>query len=432
MNTILAAIGGAMIGSFLWMTAIGMLLAVVLLLARHAAPEKRHAVITVALAAVPAAFVLALDVSGSAERVVAVPLAVLQALPEGAGFAAGFEETDWARPAAIAWLCGVVLLSLRTFGGWLYLRHLIRRAKPMEWESMSTLAVRFGLATPELRTSSRVDSPFTAGWRHPVVVVPLAMVTGLPAEQFEAIVLHELAHIRRGDYLAEWMLRTLETLFFYHPAVWWMTAMLRRERERSCDDMAIAAGADRGCYAKALLGMEELRVPAMAAGVTGSDLRGRVTRILGHSQTASPWPVVLGVVVLGMAGFAQQQPMTPYDRWVAEDVVYIISVEERQAFAGLRDDAEKTKFIEQFWERRKALKEEHYRRIAYANERFREPAKGLAGWKTERGRTYIMYGPPDEIESHPTENNEQWFYKEIPGVGKQIIFTFGDRRRPRR
>jgi GWxTD domain-containing protein len=97
---------------------------------------------------------------------------------------------------------------------------------------------------------------------------------------------------------------------------------------------------------------------------------------------------------------------TPYRKWLNEDVAYIITDEERAAFKRLQTDEEREQFIEQFWLRRdptpdtveNEFKEEHYRRIAYANENF---ASGIPGWKTDRGRIYITYGPPDEKESHP-------------------------------
>src|ERR1700737_1612117 len=134
---------------------------------------------------------------------------------------------------------------------------------------------------------------------------------------------------------------------------------------------------------------------------------------------------------------------TPYKQWLNEDVVYIISPEERQAFLQLETNEEREQFIEQFWLRRSSnpdlpendFKEEHYRRIAYANEHF---ASGIPGWKTDRGRMYIMWGPPDEIESPPTGGTydrpmdegggstttypwETWRYRYMEGIGETII-----------
>ena len=101
----------------------------------------------------------------------------------------------------------------------------------------------------------------------------------------------------------------------------------------------------------------------------------------------------------------KKELLTPYKKWMDEDVVYIISDEERKAFKQLNTDEEREQFVEQFWLRRdptpdteeNEFKEEHYRRIAYANEHF---ASGIPGWRTDRGRIYIQYGPPDEIEAH--------------------------------
>src|SRR6266852_1282952 len=139
---------------------------------------------------------------------------------------------------------------------------------------------------------------------------------------------------------------------------------------------------------------------------------------------------------------------TPYKKWLNEDVVYIITDEERQAWKRLATDEEREQFIEQFWLRRdptpdtaeNEFKEEHYRRIAYANERY---ASGIPGWKSDRGRIYITYGPPDEIEDHssggtyqrpPEEGGgttstypfQQWRYRWIEGVGTNIIIEFVD------
>ncbi len=144
----------------------------------------------------------------------------------------------------------------------------------------------------------------------------------------------------------------------------------------------------------------------------------------------------------------KKELMTPYKKWMDEDVVYIISDEERKAFKQLNTDEEREQFVEQFWLRRdptpdteeNEFKEEHYRRIAYANEHY---ASGIPGWRTDRGRIYIQYGPPDEIEAHSSGGSyerpmsegggetetfpfEQWRYRYIDGVGQNIIIEFVD------
>src|SRR5512138_3755851 len=138
----------------------------------------------------------------------------------------------------------------------------------------------------------------------------------------------------------------------------------------------------------------------------------------------------------------------PYRKWLNEDVAYIITDEERQAFKRLATEEEKQSFIEQFWLRRdptpdtqeNEFKEEHYRRIAYANERF---ASGIPGWKADRGRIYITYGPPDEREEHPSGGTyerpyeegggttstypfEKWRYRYIEGIGSDVNIEFVD------
>jgi GWxTD domain-containing protein len=137
-----------------------------------------------------------------------------------------------------------------------------------------------------------------------------------------------------------------------------------------------------------------------------------------------------------------------YRQWLSEDVTYIISPEERNAFLQLDTNEEREQFIEQFWLRRSSnpdlpendFKEEHYRRIAYANEHF---ASGIPGWKTDRGRMYIMWGPADEVESHPTGGTydrpmeegggststypwETWRWRYLEGIGENIILEFVD------
>src|SRR5271157_1826599 len=139
---------------------------------------------------------------------------------------------------------------------------------------------------------------------------------------------------------------------------------------------------------------------------------------------------------------------TPYKTWLNTDVTYIITDEERKAFKDLQTDEERQSFVEQFWLRRdptpdteeNEFKEEHYRRIAYANDHY---ASGIPGWKSDRGRIYIMYGPPDEIESHPSGGTyerpmaegggetstypfEDWRYRYIEGIGNNVMIEFVD------
>ena len=115
--------------------------------------------------------------------------------------------------------------------------------------------------------------------------------------------------------------------------------------------------------------------------------------------------------MLTLAPLALAQLPKGYGLWLNEDVPYIVQPEERPAFESLRTDEEREQFI-----------------IQWANQRCKKPGSNKPGWATEKGRTYIVFGSPDEIEVHPEQNNEQWFYKKIHGVGANVTIEFGPRR----
>jgi GWxTD domain-containing protein len=167
-----------------------------------------------------------------------------------------------------------------------------------------------------------------------------------------------------------------------------------------------------------------------------------------QDPTATPQPQTLNKEQKKKLKKTLKELDTPYKQWLNEDVIYIISPEERTAFLQLETNEEREQFIEQFWLRRSTnpdlpdndFKEEHYRRIAYANEHY---ASGIPGWKTDRGRMYIMWGPADEVESHPTGGTydrpmdegggstttypwETWRYRYMEGIGENVIWEFVD------
>jgi GWxTD domain-containing protein len=134
----------------------------------------------------------------------------------------------------------------------------------------------------------------------------------------------------------------------------------------------------------------------------------------------------------------QSDRVDPYSKWLDEDVIYIIDDAERAAFERLTSTEERDQFIAQFWARRGSVqgesgnkfKEEHYRRLAFANEHFRT-ASGAPGWRTDMGHMYIVYGPPDEIEAHAKKSEqsfatEVWLYHQVKGIGNNAAFTFID------
>jgi GWxTD domain-containing protein len=290
--------------------------------------------------------------------------------------------------------------------------------------------------------SAAVQVPTVIGWLRPMVLIPLSALVGLSTSQLQALLAHELAHVRRNDYLVNILQSVVETLLFYHPAVWWISKQIRKERENCCDDLAVAVSGDSLGYAKALsrLAEQSSSLPVVALGADGGVLTARIKRLLGgydspgFSRLAAITLLITASAVAGLAvsvvARAQSNPAgaaekssqdlpARYQRWLDEDVHWIVTPEERAAFLHLSDNEERDQFVKQFWLRRSPtpntsenkFKEEHYRRLAYANTRFVE---STPGWNTDRGRIYIVYGPPDEIEAHPRRGEvkamELWRY----------------------
>lgn len=253
----------------------------------------------------------------------AAPLITFLVLP--AGTAAGHSIpplVHWSLPAAIwhdlirgfvaLWIAGVIVFSIRLAGGWRLVSQLRRTACPAEpeWQRrLEEIAARVKTSRPvRLFVSSLVDVPTVIGWLRPAILVPLGTLTGLPAEQVYALLAHELAHIRRYDYLAGILQSLAETLLFYHPAVWWISSEIRNERELCCDDAAVAASGDVLTYARALAQLEAMQPrrlsPAMAAN--GGSLLHRIRRLIDPSQPGGaslPGPgAVSAMALLWLAG----------------------------------------------------------------------------------------------------------------------------------
>lgn len=140
-----------------------------------------------------------------------------------------------------SWLTGVLLLSFRLWGGWIYTARLKERGThlvPAKWQnSFLSLRERLRVRRPVgLLESTLVRVPTVIGWLRPVILLPSRTLLGLTAQQLEVVLAHELAHIRRHDYLVNLLQTVIETLLFYHPAVWWVSRQVRLEREHCCDD----------------------------------------------------------------------------------------------------------------------------------------------------------------------------------------------------
>jgi len=224
----------------------------------------------------------------------------------------------------VVWLLGALVFWVRLAGGWVAasrIRSMLVRRAPQEWqETLQNLGAQIGVARPvRLLVSALVQVPAVVGWLRPVVLVPVGALGGLPAEHLEVLLLHELAHIRRHDYLMNILQGVAESLLFYHPAVWWVSGHIRAEREMCCDDLAVAISGDAFTYARALAQLEAHRpahwVPVVAAN--GGSLRHRVARLLGQSRPVTRTGLgpdvitVAGLLVLAAYGLFGQSADAP-------------------------------------------------------------------------------------------------------------------------
>ena len=453
----------------LWEGALAALVLLAALLVMRS-PRGRYACACAAMLGVLAAFaitfcVLAPQEKGRAAAVAhTIPRAALDDSQASPGMRAQFRMADLPPWLAPFWMLGVLLLHLRSAAGWMAAGRLRRRgvcSAPDPWpQRLDQLRARLRLSKPvALLETCLADVPVVIGYLRPVILVPVGLLAGMPASQVEAILLHELAHIRRRDYLANLLQTVVESFLFYHPAIWWMSRVIRAEREKCCDDLAVAVSGDAHDYAAALAALEHTRWAANEAvlAATGGSLMKRIHRLLSQPKVSALAPVFsAGILMIAAVGAmaawqasapapakpaAPQANASPYTRWLEEDVVYIINDQERTAFLSLKTDAERNHFIQQFWERRNptpgspqnAFQIQHYLRLLYANNHFTWHT--TPGWKTDRGRIYIMFGPPDEIESHPTGQDganpkgypfDQWLYHSIKGIGENVIMEFDD------
>lgn len=287
---------------FLWQ---GVLLAFVLYVfagcARAAVTRYWAAVVTLALmVTAPAVTFLVMQRSFDAGNTVSTAFvkgsfgALTTALPEtvrGAAVAS-LPPLNWPACFAGLWLVGVLAFVLRALGGWLLVQGLYRKERQSIGSSLlqqcEALRRRLGIKRAvRFHLSRALDAPAVIGWFRPVVLIPFTALTGLSPEQLEAIIAHELAHVRRFDCFVNLFQIAAETLLFYHPAVWWVSRTIRAERENCCDDIAVSICGDPGVYARALTIVEGWRaMPAFVMAANGSPLKLRIERLLGLKAMA--------------------------------------------------------------------------------------------------------------------------------------------------
>jgi len=684
---------GRALGHFLWQGALlAIALRAALFLGAGRGARWRHLAATVCLLTMPLAFgvTVTLLLGGGHSKMTQPPIVPRLVFTPVVSPAAPAAPVDWLAMLAPLWIAGVILFYVLRLAGWVRVDRMRRRgvcAAPVEWQQrLRALAGAVRVSRPVvLLESCLAGVPQVIGYWRPVILMPVGALAGLSGEQVEAILIHELAHIRRADYLVSMAHSLIEGLFFFHPAVWWIGAVVRAEREYACDDEVIALRPNARAYAAALTTLEQSRWLALqaAAAANGGNLMKRIRRLLGEpaparvpsgraSALAGGAALVVAVAIAlvmwpparsfaqtpapakpaadkqepaegidragknveqvekllagkqeeleaaeqaagkaqellqrnaaeldraiqnagdhsdefaraeeqlrkaaaalqelaaqaaesqsfladrratalldqltaaqkaesqklldeqrmaalverlkqaakstefqGQALQAQQQalqqvekqlqqlanskldeafrqqerqmaqadaalqkaraafgdkslaeiekrlqdaekefeqgtliglarasetpqarsePGSVYQRWLDEDVAYIINADERRNYLALTTNADRDRFVEEFWKRRdptpdtveNEFKEEHYRRLAYANTNF---ASSVPGWNTDRGRVYITYGPPDEIDDHPNVPRQIWRYRHIEGLGYGIEVEFTD------
>lgn len=234
----------------------------------------------------------------------------------------------------VCWLIGVGILLMRFAGGWLYLERLRFVSQPVKNAVWHT---RFGILMAklnigravDLRETARIVTPMVVGVLRPVVLVPIGLMARLSVQQVEAILAHELAHIRRHDYFVNLVQSFVEVVYFFHPVLWWLSNRIRAEREHCCDDLAMAVCDDRLSLAHALVRVAEFRHESslvVAFAANKPLLLRRVRRVLGVAEPAGrrfaerrwsgylPMAVVLLSLLVGVSVYAFQGDATQETR----------------------------------------------------------------------------------------------------------------------
>ena len=238
------------------------------------------------------------EVSGAAPALPSAPPTISAAAQQGPGL------TERLKPIlpwlAGFWLLGVALLSLRQMAGWCCIRRWRRVGVVLAPIPLAELGERvrsrLGLAREgPILISQHVIAPLLAGVIKPVVLMPVAIASGLKPDELEAILAHELAHLRRRDGWANLFQVGIETLMFYHPVIWWLGRLTRRERENATDDFALESGTSREIYVTALAAVAELQAHSPALAASGGSVLARIRRLLSPVPEKRMTPAVAGL-----------------------------------------------------------------------------------------------------------------------------------------
>jgi TonB family protein len=319
MTTIAQALSAALF-HFIWQgTLVAFLLWIALLLLRNRTANARYAASCAAMALMAALPAITAWMLYRQPAALPIPATISTAIATSVPGAARIARESaplawiaiWRQWALPVWSVGVFVFTLRLALSCRHvaaLRRLGHAAEGQIAETVALLARRMqaGRAIGVL-ISNAAESPSVVGWLRPAILLPAATLAGLEPQQLQAVLAHEIAHIRRHDYLVNLTQTLVETLLFYHPAVWWASACIRHERELCCDDAAVAVCGDAISYARALTSLERLRgmTPRLALGSTGGSLLYRIERLAGVKHELGPSKAPgIAALALGLACFA--------------------------------------------------------------------------------------------------------------------------------
>lgn len=282
---------------------------------RNARPQARYALACTALLA--CLLWPALDFALRLQSVVAAPVGAAAMFSGRVAAAQAPAALGWfyshlqahLHPIVFGWAACAVALSLRMAVGLLWIGRVGRGTRvSTDWQAkVGAMAVQFGITrTVRLRIVEGIASPLTAGCLRPVLLLPSSLLTGMPPELLEALIAHELGHVKRCDYLVNLVQNVIETLLFYHPAVWWISRCIRLEREQIADDLAAKHLGEPRRLALALSELEKIQFSnnKLALAANGGDLMTRIKRLLRPDAQALNWKAALPVLGLAAALFA--------------------------------------------------------------------------------------------------------------------------------
>lgn len=310
--TLISSIGWTLL-HFVWQgLLIGSAAAVALIAMRNARPQQRYTVACAALllclawpALEFASRLSGANAGGATIRFVGSMTAAVQAdAPTLPGWLQA--KLPW---LVLCWAACAAALTMRMALGLLWIGRVARtRAGNQQWQArLSDMAQRFGVTREvRLRVVDNLTSPITAGWWRPVVLVPASLISGMPPDLLEALLAHEMGHVKRFDYLVNLGQNVVETLLFYHPAVWWISGRIRAEREQIADDLAASHLGEPRRLAMALSELEKFQFSAhhLAIAANGGDLMSRIRRLIRPDAQALNWKAAIPVLALAAACIA--------------------------------------------------------------------------------------------------------------------------------